>query len=460
MDTLWIITALLIFAGLVVFLALLKKKAKFSFTVRVLLALGFGLAYGISLQMIFGSDGRAGAEAVKWIGIIGTGFTKALQFVVVPLVFVSIIAAITKLTKPGQGIKKAGSIIGILLATTAVSAVITIIVVRLFNLSADNLIDFSPSTKTPDDVPTTILKLIPDNLFAAFSSNAILPIVFIAALIGIAYIAIKKKKPGVASNFENFLETTQTFVMRMVGYVIRFTPYGVLGIISARAATAGLQFMIQLGLIIVASFMAMALVFILHLAIMWISGVNPVRYIKKTGAALLFAFTSRSSAATLPLTIESQRKLGISEANANLAGSFGTCIGQNACAGVYPVTVALLVGLVQGWDVWSASFLVPLVIFATIASIGTAGVGGGATNVTLMVLGLMGLPIELVAILISVDFIIDMGRTLVNVSDGIVAGFVTGRIEKDINKDLLFDKVTLEEVLQQEAEAKHIAENI
>jgi len=87
-------------------------------------------------------------------------------------------------------------------------------------------------------------------------------------------------------------------------------------------------------------------------------------------------------------------------------------------------------------------------------------VGGGATNVTLMVLGLMGLPVELVAILISVDFIIDMGRTLVNVSDGIVAGFVAGRLEKDIDTDLLNDKITLEEVKQRELDAKHAAENI
>jgi L-cystine uptake protein TcyP (sodium:dicarboxylate symporter family) len=204
----------------------------------------------------------------------------------------------------------------------------------------------------------------------------------------------------------------------------------------------------------------MAIVFALHIATLWATGVNPVRLFKKTGAALLFAFTSRSSAATLPITIEGIRKLGVSEANSNLAGSFGTCIGQNACAGIYPVTVAILVGLVQGWNVWSAGFLIPLVIYAVIASIGTAGVGGGATNVTLMVLGLIGLPIELVAILISVDFLIDMGRTAVNVSDGILAGYITGKIEGEINKDLLYDRITLEEVKEQEEKEKTAGEAI
>ena len=108
--------------------------------------------------------------------------------------------------------------------------------------------------------------------------------------------------------------------------------------------------------------------------------------------------------------------------------------------------LAILVGLVQGWDVWSISFLVPLVLYVLIASIGTAGVGGGATNVSLLVLSLLGLPIELVAILISVDFIIDMGRTLINVSDSILAGYITGKLENQIDTNQLHDKSTLDQL--------------
>ena len=440
----WIVAiALAVFAGLLVFIGLLGKKAKLGFTARVVIALLFGLTYGITLRFVLG-EGETLSEITRWAGVVGTGFTKALQFVIIPLVLVSVVSAIAKLTSSAEGLKKAGLIIGFLLTTTAVSAVFTIIIVRLFGLSAHNLIDYTPSAKAPKDVQSTVLSLIPDNLFSALSSNSVLPIVFIAVLVGISYLIIKREKPLLGERFGGFLETAHAFVTQIVDFVIELTPYGILGIIAVRATSGNWDFVVQLGLIVVCSFVAMAVVFTMHLAIMWVSGVNPVRYLKKAGTALLFAFTSRSSAATLPLTVEAQRKLGISEANANLAGAFGTCIGQNACAGVYPVTVALLVGLVQGWDVWSAGFLVPLVIYAVVASIGTAGVGGGATNVTLMVLGLMGLPIELVAILISVDFIIDMGRTLVNVSDGIVAGFVTGRLEKDINYDVLFDRVKKE----------------
>ncbi|MDR2202552.1 MAG: cation:dicarboxylase symporter family transporter [Clostridiales bacterium] len=461
-EALSIILSLAVFAALVAALAVLNRKFKVGFTVRVLAALVLGTVFGISLQLIFGAETATGAGAGvrKWINILGSGFTKALQLVVVPLVLISIINAMSKLGGGKKGAKKAGIILAFLLITTAVSAVITIIVVRIFNLSASHLISFNKSAPAPSEVTDTILTLIPNSLFGALASTAVLPVVFIAVLIGFAYLSISKSDPKTGERFGSFLETAYAFIMKIVEFVIDFTPYGILAIISVRAASGSWTFIVQLGLIVIAAFAAMAVVFIMHLAIAWAGGVSPVRYLKKTATPLLFAFSSRSSAATLPLTIKSQRALGVSEANANLAGSLGTCIGQNGCAGVYPTMLAILVGLAQGWNVWSPAFLAPLILFVVIASVGTAGVGGGATHVSLMVLGLLGLPIELVAILISVDFIIDMGRTLINVSDSILAGYVTGKFEKDINKDLLFDKITLKEVEQREAEEKHAAENI
>jgi L-cystine uptake protein TcyP (sodium:dicarboxylate symporter family) len=309
-------------------------------------------------------------------------------------------------------------------------------------------------------VAKTLLALIPNNLFAAFSGETVLPVVFVAALIGFVYLAVRKESPIVGKKFDSFIGTVREFVMKAVEFVIELTPFGILAIIAGRIAKGNWQLILQLGLIIVASFAAMVAVFILHLLLLWLMGVNPVRYFKKAGTALLFAFSSRSSAATLPLTIKAQRSLGISEANANLAGSLGTCIGQHGCAGVYPTMLAMLVGLVQGWNVWSLGFLIPLIIYVVIASIGTAGVGGGATQVSLLVLSLIGLPIELVTILISVDFLIDMGRTALNVSDSILAGFYVGKREKDINEDVLYDRKSPEEVIKEEAIVKVEGANI
>ncbi|MDR0382945.1 MAG: cation:dicarboxylase symporter family transporter [Spirochaetaceae bacterium] len=454
-TNLWVIIGLAVFAGLLGLLA--AVRGKLGFTARVGLALVLGAIFGVVMQIIFGAETQAGAGALikKWINIVGSLFTKSLQLIIVPLVLVSIINAITKLTSSGEGFKKAGRIIAFLLVTTAISAVFTLVFVRIFNLSADHLIEYTESASRPADVAGTILNLIPNNIFGAFASNSVLPVVFAAALIGFAYLAVKKDEPGLGARFEAFLETAYALVLKMVHFVIGFTPYGVLAIITVRVASGNGMFIIQLGLVIAVSFAAMLAIFIMHLVIATAGGIPPLVYLKKTGPALLFAFSSRSSAATVPLTIEAQRSLGVGEANANLAAALGTCIGQNGCAGLTPPMIAILVGLVQGWNVWSPAFLVPLVLYVVIASIGTAGVGGGAINVSLLVMSLMGLPVELVAVLISIDFIIDMGRTLINVSDSILAGFVAGRLEREINEDALYDRASLETLEKQELRTGH-----
>jgi L-cystine uptake protein TcyP (sodium:dicarboxylate symporter family) len=445
-----VVLGLAVFAGLLGLLAVLRGKL--GFTARVGLALVIGAAFGVVLQVLFGAETTvgAGASIKKWINIVGTLFTKSLQLIIVPLVLVSIINAITKLASFGEGFKKAGRIIAFLLVTTAVSTVFTIIVVRIFNLSASHLIEYTASTSQPADVAATVVNLIPSNLFAAFASNSVLPVVFAAVLLGFAYLAIRKESAEMGARFEAFLATAYALVLKMVHFVIKFTPYGVLAIITVRVASGSGQFIIQLGLVIAASFIVMFAIFVMHLIIAGVGGISPLVYMKKTGPALLFAFSSRSSAATVPLTIQAQRSLGVGEANSNLAAALGTCIGQNGCAGLTPPMIAILVGLVQGWNVWSLAFLAPLVLYVVIASIGTAGVGGGAINVSLLVLSLMGLPIELVTILISIDFIIDMGRTLINVSDSILAGFVSGRLEHEINENMLHDRLSLEELEKQE----------
>jgi L-cystine uptake protein TcyP (sodium:dicarboxylate symporter family) len=455
LTNLAVIFGLVVFGGFLGLLAFLRGKL--GFTARVGAALVIGIAFGVVLQLIFGAETASGAGSLikKWINIVGSLFTKSLQLIVVPLVLVSIVNAITKLTNSAQGVKKAGRIIGFLLVTTAVSAVFSIIVVRLFNLSAEHLIEYKEAASKPADVAATLLNLVPNNLFAALSSNSVLPVVFIAALLGFAYLTVKKDYAVLGARFESFLETVYALVLKAVHFIIDFTPYGVLAIITVRVASGSGSFILQLGLVIVVSFVTMLAVFILHLVIAAVGGISPLVYLKKATPALLFAFSSRSSAATVPLTIRAQRSLGVGEANANLAAALGTCIGQNGCAGVYPTMVAILVGLAQGWDVWSLTFLVPLVLYVVIASIGTAGVGGGATNVTLLVLSLIGLPVELVAILVSVDFIIDMGRTLINVNDSILAGFVAGRLEHEIDEDVLHDRTSLDELEQRDLQAKY-----
>jgi len=451
MDKIYALIALAVFGALLALLAILQKRKK-SFTVRVLAALVTGIVFGSALQAIFGAESSVTKEVIKWTGIVGSGFTKSLQFIIVPLVLLSITSAITKIQTGARAFRTSGKILAILLITTAISGLMGFLAVQIFGLDASELVKSVSGSKSdelkPTDIPASILNIIPSNIFSALTSNSALPIVFIGVIIGFAILAIKKEDPDLCGKFISVVESANVLVMTITDFVIEFTPYGVLALISKVTAVNKPETIINLLMFVVACFAALTTMFVIHLVILGLSGINIIKYLKKASPALIFAFTSRSSAATLPLTIKVQTdKLGVSKGHANLAGAFGTTIGQNGCAGVYPAMVVTLVAAALGWEIWNPGFIVLLLVYVTISSIGIAGVGGGATNASILVLSMFGLPIELVAILASVDFLIDMGRTALNVNDAILAGVLSSKMDREFNQDVFNDRITTEETV-------------
>ena len=226
--------------------------------------------------------------------------------------------------------------------------------------------------------------------------------------------------------------------MRLVRLVMKLTPYGVLALMTKVVAMSNVQDIIKLGSFVVVSYIALALMFVIHGVIVSFSGVNPLRFFRKVWPVLTFAFTSRSSAASIPLSIEAQtRRLGIPSSIASFAASFGATIGQNGCAGLYPAMLAVMVAPTVGINPLDPVWIASLVAIVTLSSVGVAGVGGGATFAALIVLPAMGLPVSLVALLISVEPLIDMGRTALNVSGSMVAGTVTSQILHQTDKATL-----------------------
>jgi L-cystine uptake protein TcyP (sodium:dicarboxylate symporter family) len=230
------------------------------------------------------------------------------------------------------------------------------------------------------------------------------------------------------------IDTLQQLIMRLVRIVIRFTPYGVLALMTRIVATSNLDDVINLGGFVVASYVGMGLILMVHAIVLTLSGVSPARFFQRIWPVLTFAFTSRSSAAAIPLSVETQiTRLGVSPAIANFAASFGATIGQNACAGLYPAMLAVMIAPSAGIDPMSPSFISSLIIVATLGSFGIAGVGGGATFAALVVLSALNLPVALAGLLISVEPLIDMGRTAVNVSGSMTAGAVTSKLLGETN---------------------------
>ncbi|GHH99596.1 L-cystine transporter [Neobacillus kokaensis] len=438
---------LLLMAGL-----FFMQKKHVSFSKRVFTALGLGIVFGFVLHLIYGTASEITTGTIDWFNIVGNGYVKLLQMVVMPLVFISIVGAFTKLKLTKNIGKISFLVIGILLGTTAISAAIGIGSALGFGLdgvqlsagdaeNARNALLEEKVTGVKDmTIPQQILELLPSNPFQDLTGarpTSTIAVVIFAAFIGMAYLGVKRKDPEHADFFAKIIDTLYSIIMRVVTLILRLTPYGILAIITRVTATSDYEAILKLGKFVVASYVALILMFIVHLLLLTFAKLSPVNYVRKAFPTLTFAFTSRTSAGTLPLNIKTQTKdLGVSEGIANFAASFGLSIGQNGCAGIYPAMLAVMVAPAAGIDPTSPSFILSLILVVAISSFGVAGVGGGATFAALIVLSVMNLPIAIVGLLISVEPLIDMGRTALNVSGSMTAGVLTGKVTGELEKEV------------------------
>ncbi|WP_439238373.1 L-cystine transporter [Lonepinella sp. BR2919] len=418
---------------------LYRKNQKLGLT--VLVALVLGLLFGTTLQTF--AEKSLIDTALDWINLVGNGYVRLLQMIVMPLVFVSILSAITKLNQASSLGKISFSVLGVLLVTTAIAATIGIAMTYIFDLSADGLIagerELAAQAKVDGrvdqvshlSVPTMLLSFIPKNPFAELTGanpTSIISVVIFSALLGIATLSLRKENEELGNRIAQGVDTLNQLVMRLVRFVIRLTPYGVFALMIKMASTSKWEDIVNLGSFIVASYLAILLMFIVHGVILAFSGINPFNYFKNVLPVLSFAFTSRSSAASIPLNIETQiDKLGNKSVIANFSATFGATIGQNGCAGIYPAMLAVMVAPTVGVDPFTLQYILSLILVVAISSFGIAGVGGGATFAAIVVLSSLNLPLALVGLLISIEPLIDMGRTALNVNGAMLAGTLTNK---------------------------------
>ncbi|RSK53802.1 L-cystine transporter [Bacillus canaveralius] len=447
MNTAFVVINVVIMLIIIVGLYYMQKK-HVSFSKRVFAALGLGIVFGFALQFIYGPASEVVTATADWFNLVGNGYVKFLQMIVMPLVFISILAAFTKLKLTNNIGKISTLILGILIGTTAVAATVGIVTAIGFDLEAVQIEQGDAETARAEQLeqtygeiadktlPQQILELLPGNPFLDFTGarpTSTISVVIFAAFLGIAYLGVRRKTPEHAELFAKIVDSVYAIVMRVVTLILRLTPYGVLAIMTRTVATSDVAAIVNLGKFVGASYVALIVMFIIHLLLLIIAGLNPVTYVKKAFPVLTFAFTSRTSAGALPLNIKTQKSLGVPEAIANFSGSFGLTIGQNCCAGIYPAMLAIMIAPTVGINPLSPSFIISVIAIVAISSFGVAGVGGGATFAALLVLSALNLPIGLAGLLISVEPLIDMGRTAVNVSGAMTSGVLTSRITGEID---------------------------
>lgn len=409
----------------------------------VFVGLVLGIVLGSALHFVYAHSEGVISETLGWLNIAGNGYVNLLQMIVMPLVFVSILSAVTRLSDASSLGSISFSVLAVLLLTTAVAAAIGIGVTEVFGLSAEGLTQGAREiargemmvTKSSEiaslTFPQMLVSFIPTNPFADLAgarSTSIISVVIFAAFLGVAALKLKAEKPEHGERIAGAIDTLQTLIMRLVRMVIRLTPYGVMALMTKVVATSNVHDIVNLLGFMVASYVAIGLMFVVHGVLLGVFGVNPLHYYRKVLPVLTFAFTSRSSAATIPLNVEAQvDKLGVPPTIANFAASFGATIGQNGCAGIYPAMLAVMIAPTVGINPMDPSFLMTLIAVVTISSFGVAGVGGGATFAAIIVLSTMNLPIALAGFLISIEPLIDMARTALNVNGAMTAGVVSSR---------------------------------
>lgn len=409
-----------------------SKTGKFSYATLTALTIG----------LILGSIFK---ENLSYLEVVGKGYISIIKMIVVPLVMVSIITSIIRL-KNLDTLKSIGlKTIGILLGTTGVATIIGLIIGRLFNLGY-GLNYVGVEGFTPREIPAfskVILDFLPSNPVGAMVNNQIIPIVIFSLFIAVALVIEDNNNPEKVKPFKDFVLSAYELVLSITRIILKFIPYGVFALIATAAAKNGLDTIKSLLLVVVAVYIACILqILLVHTPLVaFVARKNPLKFFKDISEAQVVAFTSQSSYGTLPVTIKNLvENAKVSGNVASFVAPLGSTMGMNACGGLYPAIVAIFVANVFKVDLTMYHYIL-IVMTTIISSIGIAGVPGAATMSTTVVLSTAGLPIEGMAMVMAVDAIIDMMRTLTNVTGTAVTALVVDETEKR-KKEKLASKIT------------------
>ena len=263
-------------------------------------------------------------------------------------------------------------------------------------------------------------------------------IIALAVFLGVAIRRLTKKYADIIKPFVDLTEAFYKIIVSVAMTVIKFMPYAVIAMLANTLVSNGLLSMISVGKFIAALYISVIIVFLIHLGIIALNGLSPIKYLKNVSEALILAFTSRSSLGTLPVSIETlTEKQGADEGVASFVASLSTNMGMNGCAGIYPALMAVTVANMAGIDM-NAGFYIMLIIVITISSLGIAGLPGTATMSVSVALSGVGLAayFPLAGGILAIDPILDMGRTMLNVNGGNVTAVTVANSLGKLNKEV------------------------
>ena len=432
-------TVLMIFLLIGVFLIISKMSKKLKFNKLMITSIFIGLILGIFIQAVakFPDDPTSITwinEVTAWYGLFGNGFMDLLKMIVVPLVLVSIIRVIMNMKDDNLG-KLTFRSMTMFFVTTAIAAIIAIVVANLFKLGTNlEVANSSDEVREIVSLPSTIRGLLPSNPVQAMAEGNTVAVVIFAVFLGLAIRRLRRKYMDIIKPFIDLVEAFYKIIVSVAITVIKMMPYAVVPLMASTIASRGVKSLLDVTDFILALYISVVIMFLVHIIIIAASGMNPITYIKNSSKALILAFTSRSSLGTLPVTMEVlTNNLNVDLGTASFVTSLGSNMGMNGCAGIYPALVSVMIANMAGVQM-NFTFYVMLIIVITISSLGIAGIPGTATMAVSVVISGMGMAsyFPLAGAIIAIDPILDMGRTMLNVNGAMTAAVA---VDNSLNRN-------------------------
>ena len=433
---LWIAILIALF-GLLIHININLKK-KFKFSTRIIISTVLGMIIGIVFKSSLGvlpveESEKALSIVTNAVSLVGRGFSSLLKMIVLPLVGISVYNSIINSKSKNKLKELTTKSIAYYTITVAISAIIGLIISLSLGLGKGMFlpegVEAWAGKGEYKGIVDVIVSFIPSNIFKALTETSVVGLVIFSGFMGFATNRVGDKNPEKIKPLKDLASSLFEVMTSVTITIIKIIPYGVAALMFDLTASYGINVFKNLLLYILVMVISLIFVFIMQTINLMLHNINPIKYYQKTLPALLLAFSSTSSLGTLPLTIETlENGVGVSTGTANFTATLGTTIGMNACAGAFPAVVAVMVANMQGIPI-TPVFLLSLLVVIVLGSFGMAGVPGTAYIATTVVLGGMGLPFAPVALILPIDSIIDMGRTMINVNGAMVISTV---IDKEL----------------------------
>ena len=418
----------------------LKKTKKMGLTTRIFIALLAGVILGVALCYLVPDGSFKNDILVEGVlYVVGQGFIRLMKMLVVPLVFCSIVCGSMSIGDT----KKLGTVgvrsLIFYLCTTACAVTVALLVGNLLNPGVGLDLSVLQSTNTQVEsmqatsLTETLLNIIPDNPIGALAKGEMLQIILFALIVGVILAKLGERAETVGSFFSQFNDV----MMEMTMMVMSLAPVGVFCLISRTFATIGFSAFLPLAKYMVAVFLALGIqCFVVYLSMLKLfTGLNPIKFIKNFFPVMAFAFSTATSNATIPLSIDTlAKKMGVSKRISSFTIPLGATInmdGTSIMQGVAVVFAAQAFGI--HLDMMD---YITVIGTATLASVGTAGVPSVGLVTLTMVFNSVGLPVEAIGLIMGIDRILDMTRTAVNITGDAVCTTIVAHQNKALDKSV------------------------